>query len=262
MTERTKKRRDWGDYRKLFTQLPPAFERLPFAARSLAAELGRRCDRKGRIIPVDGDGCDGCASHVDDLMFHVRAHASDRDFVESGLRVLLDDTFLVVANGWLTIRNFEEAQESDSAKRMRAKRAMCDGCDAQTAQPSPGMVGVVCSDPDQEGVQGEGEPAVPSCDGIPDDDTETVCPLNLADRWTGADRMAEKLKVPRSEVDRVVTEFVTYWTIGGGTGKRRKHWARLLRQRVVEQVRAGGGPKLSPRAGQPLAALRSIVVED
>jgi hypothetical protein len=258
VTERTKKRRDWGDYRKLFTQLPPAFERLPFAARSLAAELGRRCDRKGRIIPVDGDGCDGCASHVDDLMFHVRAHPGDRSFVESGLRVLLDDTFLVVANGWLTIRNFEEAQESDSAKRMRAKRAS-DGCDAQSSPASPGMVGVVCSDPDPEGVQGEPDTV---CDGIPDGDIETVCPLDLAERWTGADLMADKLKVPRAEVDRVVTEFVTYWTIGGGTGKRRRHWARLLRQRVAEQVNPGGGPKLSPRAGQPLAALRSIVVED
>lgn len=117
-------------------------------------------------------------------------------------------------------------------------------------------------DPVREGVQGEGEPDAPTCDGIPDDDRETVCPLDLADRWTGADFMADKLKVPRAEVDRIVTEFVTYWTIGGGTGKRRRHWARLLRQRVAEQVGSGGAPKLSPRAGQPLAALRSIRVED
>lgn len=75
-------------------------------------------------------------------------------------------------------------------------------------------------------------PAPPTFDGIRDDDHETPCPLDLAERWTGAPSMAEALKVPRAAVDAVVEEFVTYWTIGGGVGKRRSQWARKLRDEV------------------------------
>jgi hypothetical protein len=163
--------RDWGDYRKLFTQLPPAFERLPFAARALAAELGRRCDRKGRVVPCDG--CDACASLVDDVAFHVRAHDDDREFITAGIACLLEDGFLIFRDGWLTIRNFEEAQESESAKRMRKKRALeassrdeSDDCASHPSHPSPGMVGLVCSTPDPEGVQGEGSGPAPKPEPI------------------------------------------------------------------------------------------------
>lgn len=182
----------------------------------------------------------------------------------------LDFVVLYEVDGqhYFEIRNWEKHQKIDRPtpsklpKNPQASGALANPRESSRDIENPRASRAstpIPSLPDPEGVQGEPEPV---CDGIRDDDTETVCPLDLAERWTGADLMADKLKVPRAEVDRVVTEFVTYWTIGGGTGKRRKHWARLLRQRVAEQVRAGGGPKLSPRAGQPLAALRSIVVED
>ena len=138
--------KDWGDFRKLYTQLPPAFERLPFRVRCMSAEIIRRCDRKGRIVP-----CDASASRdavIEDLSFHVRAHSSDAEFIRIGVDALMADGYLVVSGGWLTIRNFKDAQETDSAKRMRAKRSRdasyaCDaqnGSDEQEEDPSPGLV--------------------------------------------------------------------------------------------------------------------------
>lgn len=179
--------RDWGDFRKLFTQLPPAFERLPFTVRSLAAELGRRCDRKGRIIPWSY-ARDEHPSLVGDLMFHVRAHESDRNFLETGVEVLLADGFLSMSGGWLTIRNFEKAQESESAKRMRKTRELdrakrliengenSDARDAQASPPSPGRSGRsgLSSDPtdqDQPDRSGsrESDPPAEQLALVPDD---------------------------------------------------------------------------------------------
>lgn len=111
--------RDWGTYRKLFEHLSPAFERLPFAARSVSAELLRRCDRLGRIIPADG----WSERVVTDLVFHLRAHPGEENFIREAVGALLADGYLAFVDGFLTIRNFVKAQRSDSADRVAAHRA-------------------------------------------------------------------------------------------------------------------------------------------
>jgi hypothetical protein len=111
--------KDWGTYRKLFERLEPDFERLPYQARCLAAEILRRCDRIGQIVP----GNELNTKLVQDLAFHVRAHTGEEDFLFSTLGTLLTDGYLVFRNGYLVVRNFVEAQRSDSAARMAEKRA-------------------------------------------------------------------------------------------------------------------------------------------
>jgi hypothetical protein len=113
----------------------------------------------------------------------------------------------------------------------------------------PVPVPVPVPDPASEGVQGE--PLPDRLDGILDDGRETVCPLDLADRWTGADAMAAALRVPRAAVDAVVAEFVAYWTIGGGMGKRRAHWARKLREEVRSKAGAVKDPAAPDRPPTP-----------
>lgn len=97
----------------------------------------------------------------------------------------------------------------------------------------PDLEGVVPDLTGGPGVEAPEDPPPPErLDGIRDDNHVTPCPLDLAERWTGAPSMAEAMKVPRAAVDTVVEEFVTYWTIGGGAGKRRSQWARKLRDEV------------------------------
>lgn len=112
----------WGTYRKLYDSPAPAFERLPFAARCLAAELLRRCDRMGRIVPVSSHGGTVDDATISDLAFHVRAHPGEEGFLSGAVSALLRDGYLVTDDGWLRIRNFAEAQRSESADRMVRKR--------------------------------------------------------------------------------------------------------------------------------------------
>lgn len=120
----------------------------------------------------------------------------------------------------------------------------------------PVPVPVSDPDPDQEGVQGEG--VIQTLDGVRDGDGETVCPLDLADRWTGADAMASALRVPRAAVDAVVADFVAYWTIGGGAGKRRSHWARKLREEVRRKAEGVAGSLPSSRGASSPSADESL----
>lgn len=60
-------------------------------------------------------------------------------------------------------------------------------------------------------------------------------------------------------------EFVAYWTIGGGTGKRRSHWARKLREdlrRKAEQGRLLGLGGTSGASLDPAAAARRKAADD
>ena len=145
--------KDWGDFRKLYTKTSRDFKRLPFAVRAASSELMRYAERKGRII--DGEELDD--DLVADLAREVQAHPGEEKYIREALEALLEDGYLVFEDGWLTIRNFKEAQETDSAKRMRNKRKRDEGdaqetgneCDAQPSQPeqpksdappSPGLV--------------------------------------------------------------------------------------------------------------------------
>lgn len=96
--------RDWGTYRKLYDSLSPDFERLPYAARCFSADILRRGDRVGRIVP----GTELNEKLVADLAFHVRAHTAETEFLRAALEVLLTDGYLVFRSGYLTIADHEQ----------------------------------------------------------------------------------------------------------------------------------------------------------
>ena len=67
------------------------------------------------------------------------------------------------------------------------------------------------------------------------DDRDTPCPLDLRDRAEQAGvlrELSDALQVPLASVDDSAREFVSYWTVGAGTGKRRRHWLTKLREHV------------------------------
>lgn len=73
-------------------------------------------------------------------------------------------------------------------------------------------------------------------------DDETPCPLDLVARArkVGVFRlMAERLKVTEDQVESKGQEFVTYWTIGKGMGRRKKFWMRELREDIRQAHERG-----------------------
>ena len=93
-----------------------------------------------------------------------------------------------------------------------------------------------------------------------DSDTESVCPLNLVERFTGFPEMAERLGVSEACLRAAAGEFVSYWTIGAGAGKHRSHWARKLRQDLVRKHEDGRLAKFEPATARP-PEKRSAVYE-
>lgn len=257
--------RDWGTYRKLYERLPPAFERLPFSARCFAAEIIRRCDQYGRL--VEGDILS--EKLLTDLMFLVRAHTDDEQFMRRALGALLADGYLVFRGGHLVVRNFVAAQRKDSASRMQEKRAR-DSADEMLevrndesgpTEPEPsGEPGVTCdarashgvtpsrdiraprlvsshlvsdpgSDPRSEEAKNKSKPV--SGRARPD-----FVPIPIPEDWQADPEhvsvLAKKFSVSDARIAAQVPEFRWYWLRGKGAGKRKslRGWAQTFANRI------------------------------
>jgi hypothetical protein len=96
-----------------------------------------------------------------------------------------------------------------------------------------------------------------------DDDRTTTCPLDLAAKLpaTVVPELAAAHRVSEAAIRQAIEEFVTYWTVGGGAGTRRKSWPRTLRQRIHELAKRGDLVEPAPKAqavGVDLERLREF----
>lgn len=225
-------------HRKVFALSDVAF-RLWISAMDHARDQGR----DGSLEPIDLDLIPRCPPA-----------GKKRDAVVAELvSVGLWDT---TSGGW-QIHDYLDWQDGSEAvreKRARARERMraVRANKSRTSETRSSEVHVgeslpppsSSSDRSQtpEGVQGES----------PAEDRETVCPLDLASR-------AEKLGIPEQfaksygvsleAVRAQVRETESFWTIGGGAGKRRKNWMLVVRNRLHELGKAGG---LVMPAGAPV----------
>lgn len=91
-------------------------------------------------------------------------------------------------------------------------------------------------DQEQEQEQEQDPPNPPRLD-LTDSETETPIPMDLAER---AERhgvlqdWARKSGASLLDCRAAVDEFVTYWTIGGGSGRRRNRWLSRLREHLKD----------------------------
>lgn len=265
--------RDWGTYRKLYDNLPPAFERLLYQARCFAADLLRRCDRAGRIVP----GTELTDGLVADVAFHVRAHAGEEDFLRRCLALLLDDGYLAFRDGHLVIRNFVEAQRSESAERMAKKRARDAGLfsessdhvtssDARDASdtgdavtsPSSNLVSSdLISDPDPE--QGtRSKPGSPRARAKAPPDVPDFLRPDWVPAAAQVAALAQKWQVPESRILAELPEFRWFWSGENGprrgTRKTLRGWAQAFGNRVNDVGGRGhlhAAPLLRRREDQP-----------
>lgn len=112
--------------------------------------------------------------------------------------------------------------------------------------------------PDGEGGRGR-DPAPPQ---PLDSDRETLCPLGLAEDFTGYSEIAERFGVPEDALRRGAHEFVSHWTIGGGTGRKKSHWARWLRADLKRKYELGKFAEKPVHGGGLAAVMAAIKVED
>lgn len=62
-----------------------------------------------------------------------------------------------------------------------------------------------------------------------DNDQETLIPENFELRPKAVTECAEHYQVTEEVIREAVREFVTYWRVGGGSGKRRSYWQAICR---------------------------------
>jgi len=71
---------------------------------------------------------------------------------------------------------------------------------------------------------------------------ETYCPANLLERARELQifpEMAEMLRVSVVQLEAETHEFLTYWLIGKGMGKKRTHWMTKLREHLRKRATSG-----------------------
>jgi hypothetical protein len=275
--------KDWGTYRKLFELLSPDFERLPHQARCFAADILRRCDRNGRIVPA----IQLSPKLVTDVAFHVRAHTGEESFILLALEELLKDGYLVFDSGYLTIRNFVDAQRSDSAIRMAKLRARDgevegvsvpddetdiqrdpltegDACASrdESSNPSYHLVssGLVSSDsnPDPEKQRKTDKPGSPRTRRAKNPDSIPVpLPETFEPSASQVSALAEKHGVSSDRIASVVKEFRWFWLEGPGAVKKQRStmrgWAQSFGNRVDFLAKRGDlyAEHSAPRAFGP-----------
>lgn len=278
--------KDWGTYRKLYELLSPDFERMPYASRCFAADILRRCDRNGRIVPANEIN----QKLISDLGFHVRAHTGEEEFLRHALEWLLKDGYVVFSGGYLTIRNFIDAQRSDSAIRMAKLRSRGaedeaiedpteDGPADGTPPPEPGL----CDDhasrdaqtPPSYGLVSSGlvssgsvpDPEKPKSNDKPRSVEKKArdVPGPLPADWAPTDgqlaALAEKHGVNRERILATIREFRWYWLEGPGAVRKQRAtlrgWAQTFGNRIDFMARKGdlyADQTSPPRAAQQRGA--------
>lgn len=78
------------------------------------------------------------------------------------------------------------------------------------------------------------------------DPKATICPLGLVDKLDALGVVQEFVERYHVEADQIrdsLREFVSYWTIGGGQGRREFNWAKKAREHVRRACERPGGLK-------------------
>jgi hypothetical protein len=132
----------------------------------------------------------------------------------------------------------------DSAERVKRKRdAACDRARAYREREALRKANVMRDEmSDARGDHhtsissgsdsGEGSP---EGNQVHDDERSTICPLDLeqkAEKLGVIAELCDQLKVDYLSVQHGIREFVSYWTIGAGAGKKRSNWMLKLREHI------------------------------
>ena len=106
---------DWRKFRKIAERPSAKFLRLPCWVRGYSSEMIRAAEKPG------GRLCE--TTDIEDLAVVLRAQPDEIEMLGKAVAMLLERGTLKVVDGALYLPNFDAAQESSDAKRVRANRA-------------------------------------------------------------------------------------------------------------------------------------------
>lgn len=257
---------DWGgEFKKLYEDVSDSWIELPIVVRGIGCELLRAADRR------TGKVADSTKPSV--LCRKLGADVSEADTIARAVDALVKQGFMSVTDsGELIVTNLRAAQ-AEQRERWKAQKGKqrqassmsttvrvdtadvhhvrdvhVDAADVHHVHPCPPVSTPVHPCPQmssrEERRREEKRPTSSDRAGEPrrvdDDGHETLCPPDLADRASESGVIAElaaQLRVSPDWARSVADEFVAFWVIGGGAGKRKTTWMRHLRQRITAAAR-------------------------
>lgn len=128
-------------------------------------------------------------------------------------------------------------------ERFRESRTVSNaGVTPLVTLPSPLLSSPLHSTP------GESSAHAPEVSEPPDPDEPrlTICPLDLTEKAKSLGILAEfvdRYRVEPEQIREVIREFVSYWTIGGGAGRKQANWPKKLREHLRRTCEKPGGLK-------------------
>lgn len=199
----------------------------------------------------------------EDLALALGAHGSESALIAEYVASMLEDGYLSHRKGRLWITNFVSAQQSRSQGAVRQQRyrdkknnVTSDVTQAVTSDEKRNVTSDARvtsqkirsekrreeTNRDEERAGARETPPSQDSDSPAEPERETICPLDLLSRpgvRTALRELAENLPAPLESLESEASEFVSYWTIGKGMGRKRLNWPKELRERLRKRFHEG-----------------------
>lgn len=239
---------DRESWRKLYVAESAEHAFMPLAVRGVRDYLLRFAAEDGTLLPDTKDV-------VPDLAFLIRAKPAELDLVALIVSELQRVGYLKLTRGRLWMPRYEDAQaaRSPGAKRQAAYKARKagggdDGSGGASPTPSPqASPGDVSGDAsgdvtNEETRRDETRTTKPPVVLVLDSDSETMCPTDMVSRLDAAGvfkELSEKLGNSVEDLKAEADKVAGYWVFGKGAGKKRRNWAGIFRQWIVDKSLEG-----------------------
>lgn len=235
---------DEENYVRLYTRRTLTSVKLSWQGRAVLHEVMKIIDLSG-VLEVGEQPAEALALLIE-MPF---------DVVQDGLAKLLATKTWELRGTTIVWPTFEEAQTCARSDRLRSadyrarKRTSRDdssrGVTGRHAEPRasrnvtlPSTHPPIPPPTHSSGATVVVAPEDPEPESPDDPGHETVCPMDIVERAERNGVLAElaaRLPAPIDAVRHEAREFLKYWTLGDGAGRRRTTWMRRLRQRICDQ---------------------------
>lgn len=237
---------DRESYRKLYVAESAEHRLLSLFTRGLRDYLLRFAMEDGTLLPKS-------QKPADDLARVLGAAGAERRMVAHAVTDLINVGYLSYDDGRLWITRYTDAQEARSPGALRQQRYRDNHRDVThhvTRDVTNAVTNNVTSNRrDETRREIADESGARAHEGLPDSDPEpelTSCPLNLLEKAESVGIIrdfVEKYSVAAEQLRDCTKEFVSYWTIGGGMGRKHANWPKKLREHLRRACEKPGGLK-------------------
>lgn len=235
---------DRESYRKLYVAESAEHRLLSLFSRGLRDYLLRFAMEDGTLLPKS-------SKPAEDLARVLGAAGSERRMVAHAVTDLIGVGYLSYEDGRLWITRYVDAQEARSPGALRQQRYRDNHRDVTqpvTRDADSNVTNNVTSnrrDETRREIADESSARAPEVQEPQEPEPKlAICPLGLLEKAEKTGIVSEFCEKYRSEAEpirEVIREFESYWTIGGGMGRKEANWMRKLREHLRRHCEKPGG---------------------